>query len=184
MAQPRRAARIFRALRGMADRPWFLPAAAVPPFLDYVLPFLPGPSLLAALSVVAPRRWPGLAAAFTLASAAGAMAMGFAIGYLGQHITLPPEADAIVARVREHGWWALALLAAMPWPPRVAVTACAVAGVPPLNIGLAVLLGRAVPTAAIAATAARAPRLLARWRPFARLLAEVEDQEAARARQA
>jgi hypothetical protein len=48
----------------------------------------------------------GLAAAFTLASAAGAMAMGFAIGYLGQHITLPPEADAIVARVREHGWWA------------------------------------------------------------------------------
>lgn len=177
-----RPARTLLALERRADRPWFLPSVAVFPMCDYALPFLPNQILLAGLSMTLPRRWIALAATFAIATAVGAALISTAIRALGPVVmdTMPggkPEAGAIAsigARIRAHGLLALVGLAMLPWPPRTAVVACAIAGLPPFEIGLAVLVGRSVPATISAALGARSPRLLRRIPSVDRVAREVE----------
>ncbi|MFF8955075.1 hypothetical protein [Streptomyces sp. NPDC014894] len=181
-----RAGRILVRLDRAAHRPWFLPALALFPLGDYAMPAMPNQMLLMGVSALHPRRWLTIALTFVTASAAGAFLTATAAQLAGPWLmeaagALVParselrESGAFVAR---HGVWALALLSLLPWTPRVAVLVCALAGVPPWSIALAVLAGRPLPVTALAAAGARAPHLLRRSRRAERLLAEVRARRA------
>ncbi len=178
---PSRAARLVLALERRADRPWFLPAVSVFPLTDYVLPFLPNQMLLLGLSVLLPRRWWQLALAFVAATGLGAFLTALAIQQFGQPLIDAlfggaPEAGAagtVMAHIQRYGIMALVVLAMLPWPPRTAVLVCAVAGLSPAAIAIAVAAGRVVPALAYTLVGAKAPGLLRRFRAVDRLLGDL-----------
>jgi hypothetical protein len=174
------------ALERQADRPWFLPGVGVFPLCDYFLPFLPNQILLAGLSMTLPRRWIVLALTFAMASAAGAALIVAAIQHLGMPVVERlfgdmPETGALapfLAAIRAYGLAALVGLAMLPWPPRAAVLACALAGLPPLQVGIAVLAGRVAPASTYAGIGAKAPHLLRRLAAVDKIMREVEAARA------
>jgi hypothetical protein len=88
-----------------------------------------------------------------------------------------PEAHAlapVLEQIRTYGLLALVGFAMLPWPPRTAVLACAVAGLPPAQVGLAVLVGRIVPASIYAGAGAKVPHLLRRLASVDRIMCEVE----------
>ncbi len=177
-----RPARTLLWLEHRANRPWFLPAVGVFPMCDYVFPFLPNQMLLAGLSMTLPQRWIALAATFVVATAAGATLLVTAIQQFGVHFIEQifggtPQASALEAALEQictYGIPALIGLAMLPWPPRTAVIACAVAGLPPAQVGLAVLAGRIVPATLFARVGSKAPHLLRRSTRVDRIMREVE----------
>lgn len=181
-AAPSRSLRLALALDRAADRPWLLPAVALFPAADYVLPVLPNQLLLAALSMLRPARWWRFALAFVAGAALGAGGVAAAVETMGPWLLDAvlggaPEGGAAaraLALIEAHGLWALALLAALPWPPRTAVILCALAGLPPLGIALAVAVGRLLPGSAYAYLGAKAPHLLRRNARVDRLFAQIE----------
>lgn len=180
-----RSARAILAVDRRSDRPCFLPSVGVFPLFDYVLPFLPNQILLAGLSMMLPQRWIGLAVTFVIATALGAALVAAAIQingipFVAQLLGNMPEAEVsgpIFEQIRANGLPALVALAMLPWPPRTAVLACAVAGLPPAHIGLAVLTGRIVPAGLIAGLGAKAPRVLRRIASVDRMMREVEAEK-------
>lgn len=177
-----RPARVLLSLERQASRPWFLPKVGLFPLCDYVLPFLPNQILLAALSMTLPQRWLGLAMTFAIATASGAaliiaaiqqwevIAILEALGAMPDRAALAP----VLEQIRAYGLVAMVGLAMLPWPPRVAVLACAVAGLPPVETGLAVFAGRVVPALVFAGMGAKAPHLLRRLASVERIMREVE----------
>ncbi|MEO3973843.1 hypothetical protein [Streptomyces sp. CAU 1734] len=176
-----RAGRVLVRLDRAAHRPWFLPALAVFPFSDYALPVLPNQMILVGASALHPRRSRMIALTFVIASALGAFTVATAVQLAGPWLLetvggLVPGRDELREAggfVSRNGVGALALLALLPWTPRVGVLVCALAGVPPWSVALAVLIGRPLPVTLLAVAGARAPRLLRRSRRAERLLAEV-----------
>ncbi len=177
-----RPARALLVLERQSGRPWFLPGVGVFPLSDYVLPFLPNQIMLAGLSMTLPRRWVALAATFAIATALGAALVTALIQRFGMPLVeqvggAMPDSSAIVPvleLIQKHGIPMLILLAMLPWPPRTAVLACAVAGLPPAQVGLAVLAGRILPTGLYAGLGAKAPDVLRRIGSIDRLMGEVE----------
>jgi hypothetical protein len=175
-------ARALLSLERRAGRPWFLPGVGLFPLCDYILPFLPNQLLLAGLSMTLPQRWLSLAATFVVATAAGAALIVAAIQHFGAPLMEArfgsmPEAGAmarVLEQIRVYGLPALIGLAMLPSPPRTAVLACAVAGLPPAQIGMAVLAGRIVPATIYASLGAKAPHLLRRLASVDRIMREVE----------
>lgn len=181
-ARPSRPARALLALERQSDRPWFLPGVGLFPLSDYVLPFLPNQIMLAGLSMTLPRRWVALAATFAIATALGAalvtaLVQRFGMPLVQQVVGTMPDTSVIapvLALIHRHGLPILALLATLPWPPRTAVLACAIAGLPPAQVGLAVLAGRILPASLYAGLGAKAPAVLRRIGSIDRVMAEVE----------
>jgi hypothetical protein len=181
---PSRAARIILALERKSDRRWFLPAVGIFPLSDYVLPFLPNQMLLVGLSMVLRHRWLGLAATFVIASGLGAMLVAYVIQSWGVPVVEalfdglpePSAAAPVIQAVQDWGLVGLAGLAMLPWPPRTAVLVCAIAGLPPLLMGLSVAAGRTVPVLLYAGVGARAPQLLRRFARVDRVLTEIEQR--------
>ncbi len=179
-----RPARALLAVERQADRPWFLPSVGLFPLCDYILPFLPNQILLAGLSMTLPRRWIALALTFVVATATGAALIVAAIQQFGgpvmeRFLGGMPEAGALapaLAQIRKYGFAALVGLAMLPWPPRTAVLACAIAGLPPVQVGMAVLAGRIVPATIYAAIGAKAPHLLRRLGSVDKIMREVEAE--------
>ncbi|MFH8618833.1 hypothetical protein ACH4E8_27730 [Streptomyces sp. NPDC017979] len=170
----------MKRLDRAADRPWFLPALAVFPLGDYVLPVLPNQMLLMGVSALHPRRWRTVALTFVTASVVSAFLVATVVQSAGTRLleaagqsAEPAELGDFGGFVEQHGTLALAVLSLLPWTPRAAVLLCALAGLPPWSIALAVLAGRPLPVTLLAATGARAPHLLRRFRRIDRLLTEV-----------
>ncbi|MEU9609249.1 hypothetical protein [Streptomyces sp. NPDC048057] len=176
-----RAGRILKQLDRAADGPWFLPSLAVFPLGDYVLPVLPNQMLLMGVSALHPRRWRTIALTFLTASVVSAFLVATVVQSAGTWLleaagqpVEPAELGGDVGGfVARHGALALGVLSLLPWTPRAAVLLCALAGLPPWSIALAVLAGRPLPVTLLAAAGARAPRLLRRSRRIDRLLTEV-----------
>jgi membrane protein YqaA with SNARE-associated domain len=172
-------------LEQQSGRPWFLPLVGAFPLCDYFLPFLPNQILLAGLSMLRPQRWLALALTFVTATAVGAALITVAIQHYGmpflsQHLGNMPEPAAlapVLEQVRERGLLALFLLALLPWPPRLAVLACALVGLSPVQVGLAVLAGRVLPAGLYAGLGAKAPGLLRRLASVDRLMREMEAEK-------
>lgn len=183
-----RPARALLALERQSDRRCFLPGVGVFPLCDYILPFLPNQILLAGLSMILPRRWIALAITFVVATAAGAAIIVAAIQRFGlpameQLLGTMPEASAlapVIEQIRAYGLPAVLGLAMLPWPPRTAVLACAIAGLPPLQVGMAVLAGRIVPATIYAGIGAKAPHILRKFAKVDRLMREMEAAKGAR----
>ncbi|MEU9337057.1 VTT domain-containing protein [Streptomyces sp. NPDC048290] len=177
-----RTVRLLLRLDRAAHRRWFLPALAVFPLSDYALPVLPNQMLLAGLSALHPRRWRVIALTFVTASVLGAFLVATAVHAAGPPLletvgaVAPGQAELkeVAGWVERHGGWALAVLALLPWTPRAAVVMCALAGIPPWTVALAVLAGRPLPVTLLALAGARAPGLLRRSRRIDRVLREVE----------
>ncbi|MET8824403.1 hypothetical protein ABZX40_07575 [Streptomyces sp. NPDC004610] len=179
---PTRTVRLLLRLDRAAHRRGFLPALAVFPLSDYVLPVLPNQMLLMGLSALHPRRWRVIALTFVGASVLGAFLVATAVHAAGPWLldavgaVAPGQAELreVAGQVERHGGWALAALALLPWTPRAAVVMCALAGIPPWTVALAVLAGRPLPVTLLALTGAKAPRLLRRSGRVDRVLREVE----------
>ncbi len=179
--RPSRAARTILALDRAATKPWFLPAVGVFPLADYALPFLPNQILLVALSSLRPRLWWRLALMFAVAGGLGAAALAAALQAVGPQLLAlvggAPRAGVtadLVGAVQVHGLWALTAVALLPPTPRAAVIICALAGLPPTAIGVAVATGRLLPVSLLTVAGAAAPQLVRRMPSFDRLLREVE----------
>lgn len=165
-----------------ADRPWFLPATSLFPMADYALPFLPNQMLLTGLALSLPRRWLALALTFALATGIGAGLVALAIQTWGSTLANAlfgspvdaGDAGAIRQALHDYGLWALAGFAMLPWPPRLAVLVCALAGLSPLGMTLAVASGRLLPATAYAGLGALAPHVLRRSRRIDAVMREVE----------
>lgn len=168
----REQARTLRAIEFLdraAGKRWFWPTVGLFPVFDYVLPVLPNQLLMIALSALNPRKWWLVALVFVAASALGAFGTAWLIQLLGDAWAelmpfAPSDSDSwqwTLEQVRRWGLPAVAVLALLPVPPRLAVIACAVAGLPPEGIAASVAAGRSVPAIAIAFLSARAPAMLA-----------------------
>ncbi|MGL5908405.1 MAG: hypothetical protein ACRCZP_00295, partial [Phycicoccus sp.] len=124
------------------------------------------------------------AAVFVGAAVVGAVVVASAVQLVGPSVVeaLPSAEglDGAVRRVEQDGLWVLLVLSLLPWPPRLAVVACALAGISPLAIGGVLLVGRAVPVVATAAAVARMPGALRRFRAVDRVVAAVLAARAAR----
>lgn len=174
--------RLGKAIRWLDDeagRRGFLFKVGMFPLLDYALPFLPNQMLLIALALLQRSRWLALALTFAIASAIGALTAAlivqFAGGGIANWLTSSVDgAEQALALVENYGLTGLAMLALLPWPPRTGVIVCAIAGLPPIQIMLAVGAGRLVPAAAIAFLAARSPLLLRRIPGIDRQLVKLE----------
>ena len=182
-----RAVRALRWIDRQADRPGFYARVGVFPLVDYALPFLPNQLLLIALAYLQRERWLGLALTFAVASALGALLIAFLVQGIGGGVAAWLTANVETAGtvfdfVQGYGVWALGLLALLPAPPRTAVLLCALAGLPPLPIGAAVLAGRLVAASAIAWAAARSPDWLRRLPGMARWIERVERMRVEAAR--
>ncbi|MFE0425612.1 hypothetical protein [Streptomyces sp. NPDC058953] len=181
-----RAGRVLTRLDRAAHRRWFLPALAVFPLGDYAVPVLPNQLLLMGVSALHPRRWRSVALTFVTASAAGAFLVATAVQgagpwlleTVGPRVADPGELREAGGFVTRYGAGAVAVLALLPWTPRAAVLVCALAGIPPWSIALAVLAGRPLPVALLAAAGATSPRLLRRARRLDRVLTEVRARRA------
>ncbi len=150
-----------------AGKPWFWPVVGLFPSLDYLLPVLPNQLLMIALSMLQPKKWPLVAMVFIAASALGAFGTALLIQALGEQwmrvMPFSPAGEAwkwAMEQVQRWGLFAVGLLALLPVPPRTAVLACAVAGLPAEGIAAAVAIGRTFPAIAISWLSARAPGFL------------------------
>ncbi|WP_207922703.1 hypothetical protein [Micromonospora sp. KC606] len=178
-ARPSRTVLVLRRLDRAAHQRWFLPAVGVFPLSDYALPVLPNQVLLTALAVLHPRRWWALTVTFVTAAGLGALLVAATVHATGPWLLDaigggPDALTGVTSQIRRHGLWALAALSLLPWPPRTAVLACALAGIPPWAIAAVVMAVRPLPVAAMAFTAANAPHLLRRLPRIDRLLTAVE----------
>jgi hypothetical protein len=173
---------LILALERRSDRPWFLPAVSVFPLTDFVLPFLPNQMLLVGLSMVLRSRWLALAGSFVVATGIGAALTAMVIQTWGAPAIealfggSPEDSGAaqVIEAVRQWGLIALAGFAMLPWPPRTAVIVCAIAGLPPLLMGVVVAAGRTVPALLYAGLGGKAPQLLRRIRRVDKVMREVE----------
>ena len=152
-----------------ARKPWFWPVVGLFPSLDYLLPVLPNQLLMIALAMLQPKKWPLVAMVFIIASSLGAFGTALLIQALGEQWTrvmpFSPSGETwawAMEQVRRWGLVAIALLALLPVPPRTAVLACAVAGLPAEGIAAAVAIGRTFPATAISWLSAHAPGFLVR----------------------
>lgn len=181
-AVPSRSARVVAALEHATDRPWFLPSVAAFPLADYVLPFLPNQTLLMTLAILRPTRWAALALTFASAGAFGALLSAYAVQAVAPQLFDAlfggaPDTGAtakVLAAVDDYGLWTLAALAMLPWPPRTALIVCALAGLSPASIALAIGAGRVVPSGSFGFLGSKAPHFLRRLRSVDRVLREVE----------
>jgi uncharacterized membrane protein YdjX (TVP38/TMEM64 family) len=101
----------------------------------------------------------------------------FGAPFVDQLFSELPEGNAlapVLEQIRVYGLPSLVGLAMLPWPPRTAVLACAVVGLPPVQVGLAVLAGRLVPATLYAFLGAKAPHILRRLASVDRIMREVE----------
>lgn len=186
--RPSRVVRVLVRLDRTADRRWFLPSVAVFPMCDYVVPVLPNQMLLIVLSALHPRRSWMLAATFVAATGLGAFGVAAGVQTFGPSLLDlivggAPDDSAVrdvIDGIERYGLWLLVGFALLPWPPRTAVLACALVGLPPWAIGLAVLVGRPLPAAALAYLGAKAPHVLRRVPSVDRVLAEVAAHRRAR----
>ncbi|TFL19324.1 hypothetical protein [Jannaschia formosa] len=174
-------ARLASALRWIdrqAARAGYYPRMGAFPFLDYALPVLPNQILLLVLACLHRERWLAIALTFAIASALGAVAVTLVVQIadsrsVARFLTGEIEAAGpVIAWIEAEGVWVLAALALLPTPPRSAVLVCALAGLPPVEIGGAIAAGRACSASAMAWLAARGSRRLP---PLARWLDRIED---------
>ena len=176
------APRLIRAVRWLdrqAERPGFYPKVGLFPLLDYAVPVMPNQMLLIALAYLHPARWREIAATFAVASALGAMGVALVVQGVGggtaDWLTGNVEAaGAAFDLIRAYGVGALAVLALLPIPPRTAVLLCALAGLPALQIGAAVAVGRLVAAGLLAWVAANSPNALRRMPTIARRIDALE----------
>lgn len=157
--------RALAYLRRQYGKPWFWPAVASFPSLDYLVPVLPNQMVMIGLAAAEPGRWRTVAAVFVLGSAFGAWATAHLVGLVGPSI-LPAGAGGetwatVSGLIERHGVWMLGVLALSPFPPRLAVFACAAAGLAPELIAASVAAGRTVPATLICYLSARSPAFLA-----------------------
>ena len=176
-----RAVRTVLALDRAAERPWFPPAIGVFPLLDYALPFLPNQMLPIALSAARTRRWWSVALTFTAATALGALGIAWLLQALGgewlANLRSAAEGESaarLVDWLDNSGVWLLTALALLPVPPRTGVIVCALAGLAPWSIGLAVALGRLFSAGTMAWLAAHSLPVLRRLPAIDRALTAIE----------
>lgn len=171
LPRPRRLALAVRLLRRMGASRGFLPVIGLVAAADYALWFLPSKTLVLVAAALHPHAWWRISAWFTAGSVAGATAFAALVSYLGPPVLAYAFGDIATsgawlrahALVLEWGAAALFVLAALPWPLRTVVAACAVLQLPLPVIAASIAAGRFIGFCGLAWVFGRAPGLLTRF---------------------
>jgi membrane protein YqaA with SNARE-associated domain len=185
--RPRRIALAVRLLRRVAQARGFLPVIGIVAAADYALWFLPSKTLVIVAAVVHPRDWWRISAWFTAGSVVGATAFAALVAYMG-----PPVLEWAFGDLSNSGAWqrahalvlewgaaALFVLAALPWPLRTVVAACAVLQLPLAVIAASILVGRFLGFCALTWLCSHAPNVLLRSPRLREAFAEATAPEGA-----
>jgi len=169
--------RLLIPLRRFADRRSYPVLVGAVAASDYFVPGAPTNALLVAAVLPRPERWRALAVAFAVGCATGALLLSTLVGAFGEPVLtwletgdVPAPWQPLWSFIDTYGLVALATLAVSPAPVRMAVSLLALTGTSPLILAGIVLSGRLVFYGVLARLTAKAPQLLSRFRPFARVL--------------
>ena len=154
----------------MAASRGFLPLIGLVAAADYALWFLPSKTLVMVAAALHPRDWWRISAWFTAGSVVGATAFAAAVAHLGPPVLAYAFGDVATsaawqrahALVVEWGAAALFVLAALPWPLRTVVAACAVLQLPLPVIAASIAAGRFLGFCVLTWVCGRAPDVLMR----------------------
>jgi membrane protein YqaA with SNARE-associated domain len=127
---------------------------------------IPFASILIAAVLLRPARWKAIAAVSSLGSAAGGLIIYLFFHHLGWAYVIDSYPDLLQSKawidatrwVSAYGIWALLVVAASPLPQTPALIFTAVSRLPPIEVFLALLLGKLLKYGAYAWLAATFPR--------------------------
>jgi hypothetical protein len=167
---PRRRSPVVAVIRRVLQSRAILPAIGIIAAADYVVWFLPSKTLVIVAALLHPGRWWRIAAWFTAGSVAGATAFAAVVAAVGPPILTALFGDLASsvawqqahAIVRQWGAAALFVAAALPWPLRTIVAACAVLDLPLAVIAASVAAGRFGGFSLLTWLCARVPGVLLR----------------------
>jgi hypothetical protein len=167
---PRRWSPAVALLRRVSQSRGVLPLIALVAAADYVLWFLPSKTLVIVTALLHPRAWWRIAAWFSVGSVAGATAFAAVVAAMGPPLLATLFGDLASsapwqhahALVRQWGAAALFVFAALPWPLRTIVAACAVLDLPLAVIAASVAAGRFAGFCALTWVCGKMPGVLLR----------------------
>ncbi len=167
---PRRWPLAVALLRRVSRSRGVLPVVGLVAAADYVFWFLPSKTLVIVTALLHPGAWWRIAAWFTAGSVAGATAFAAVVAAVGPPLLASLFGDLAAsgpwqhahALVREWGAAALLVFAALPWPLRTIVAACAVLDLPLAVIAASVAVGRLAGFSVLTWVCARVPGVLTR----------------------
>jgi len=147
---PRRRSPVVALLRRVSQARGVLPVIGLVAAADYAFWFLPSKTLVIVTALLHPGAWWKIAAWFTAGSVVGATAFAAAVAAVGPPLLASLFGDLATsgpwqhahALVRQWGAAALFVFAALPWPLRTIVAACAVLDLPLPVIAASVAVGR------------------------------------------
>jgi membrane protein YqaA with SNARE-associated domain len=148
----------------------FLPLIGLVAAGDYVLWFLPSKTLVIVAALLHPRAWWRISAWFTAGSVVGATGFAAVVAYVGPPVLVYLFGDLSASQSWQHAhtivlrWGAAALvvLAALPWPLRTVVAACAVLELPLPVIAVSIAAGRFAGFSGLTWLCGRTPGVLLR----------------------
>lgn len=161
---------MFSRLRRYSDRWWFLPLNALLAGADYFVAVIPTDGLLISCTLLKPKHWIRNAAAFTVGSTVGGIALAAVTTYYGNdfvHRWMPALSEGSFWKTTEswissYGAWALFGLAVSPLAIIPAVVLCGLAKLPLLHVAVALLTGRIFKYFSLAWVTVYAPHWLGR----------------------
>ncbi len=120
-------------------------------FIDLFVVVIPSEAVMIKTIVLKPKRWFFISTLMILASATGALTLGYLCQTYGQEFVQWLLGDVFGSSewiktekiVNQYGGWGLGLISFSPLPQQLAVVICALAKMPLWEIFLAVFLGRA-----------------------------------------
>ena len=155
-------------LERYTDRPWYIPLLGFLAASDFFILVIPTDALVVSAAAIRPKRWIWIGLGVALGSALGASLFAVAIFQWGDPIirffspgALESESWQSTAKfLSEWGFWALAALAAGPFPLHPAVFVASTAHVAPTEQFLAYFLGRGAKYVIFSWIATHAPGLI------------------------
>ena len=180
---PRRLAVAVNLLRRVSSSRHFLPIVGLVAAADYARWFLPSKTLVIVAALLHPGAWLRITAWFTAGSVVGGTAFAALVAWFGPPMLAYLFGDVSASAVwqRAHAlildWGAVALfvMAALPWPLRTVVAACAVLDLPLAVIAGSIGAGRFLGFAALTYTCGRAPHMLTRYKSVRAALGDAEE---------
>lgn len=151
-------------LAPLAHKAWFPAIAAVVAFVATLSMTIPTAPLLTALVMLEPRRWLRIALWAVLGTSIAAALLVHVLGHFGGQfiaIKLPELAASahwqhLLDWVSSHGWWSLAVAAALPIADTPVLILAAILGMPGLTVFLSMAAGKGLKYGLVSALTAKA----------------------------
>lgn len=170
---PSRWMRIFgRILKRSAKSPWFAPIVGLMAAADLFIGIVPTDALVVAAVYLKPKQWIRVFAFAALGSALGSVALvevidlyGIAAveAIAGKGVMQSSTWSGFESYLGDYGLLAIGLISLSPLPQQPVIALAGFAHLPSLEVGAAVLIGRAAKYGVLSWMASHAPALVEKW---------------------